>query len=348
MGQEKNSTKKRKWKQLSERERYEIEVLLKSKRTPTEIGNQLGRDRRTIEREIKRGQVAQVDSLWREQQKYCADTGQRVHDQRGANKGRQLKIGHDHKLAEHIEKKIGEEKYAPDAVIGEIKEKGLTFNETICTKTLYNYIDKDIFLNISNNDLSVKKNEKKRKYKKTHRIALNNRKGRSIEERSEIIEERAELGHWEMDCVVGKGKACLLVMTERKSRKELIFKIKSKTQENVSVIIDKLERKHKGQFKELFKSITMDNGSEFLNSEKIESSCIKKDAKRTTCYYAHPYSSWERGSNEVANKMIRRFVPKGSNIDMFTNKEIKRIELWMNNYPRRMFGYRTANDEYAA
>lgn len=73
MGQEKNSTKKEKWKQLSERERYEIEVLLKSKRTPTEIENQLGRDRRTIEREIKRGQAAQVDSLWRKQQKYCAD-----------------------------------------------------------------------------------------------------------------------------------------------------------------------------------------------------------------------------------------------------------------------------------
>ena len=348
MGQEEHSTKRRRWKQLSERERYKIEGLLRAGMHPRQISRQLGRDRRTIEREIKRGSVIQRDSQWRERMQYCADAGQRVHDMRAANKGPALKIGKDHRLAAYIEQKIGQEQYAPDAVIGEIRAKGLVFEATICTKTLYSYIDKGLFLSISNKDLPVKKHGKKRKNKAIRRVALNNRHGRSIDERPGNIEQREDLGHWEMDCVVGKGKACLLVMTERRSRKELIFKLKSKRQEEVKTVLDRLERRHKRQFKELFKSITMDNGSEFLNTEELEASCLNPKKKRTTCYYAHPYSSWERGSNEVANKLIRRFVPKGSNIAKLTRADIQRIQHWMNNYPRRMFGYMSANDIYAA
>ena len=348
MGQKQDSIRARKWKQLSEKERYQIEILLKEKRTPNEIGRRLGRDRRTIEREIASGSVIQVNYEWRERLQYCADTGQRVHDERAANKGRPLKIGHDHRLAEHIEKKVGEEKYSPDAVIGEIKAKGLTFEVSICTKTVYNYIDKHVFLNISNQDLPVKKDEKKRRYRKTGAVALNNLKGRSIEERPASVESREEACHWEMDCVVGKDTACLLVMTERTSRKELIFKLKAKKQEYVREVIDRLERRYGDRFSRLFKSITVDNGCEFLNQEALEASCLSSGRKRTICYYAHPYSAWERGSNEVANKLIRRFVPKGTNIGKLTQADIRRIEYWMNNYPRRMFGYRSANEIFAA
>jgi IS30 family transposase len=348
MGQKQHNKSTGKWKQISERERYKIEALLQSGLTTIEVSQQIGRDRRTVEREIKSGSVIQVDSLWREKLRYCADTGQRRHDERSANKGRPLKIGHDHKLAEHIEKKISEEKYSPDAVIGEIRAKGLRFEASICTKTVYNYIDKNVFLNITNKDLPVKKDGKKRKYRRTGIVALNNLKGRSIDERSESIETREERGHWEMDSVVGKGVACLLVMTERTSRQELIFKLKAKKQECVTAALDQLERRYKGRFKEMFKSITMDNGSEFLNQEALESSCLIAGRKRTRCYYAHPYSAWERGSNEVANKLIRRFVPKGTNIKQLTKADICRIEYWMNNYPRRIFGYRSANEMFAA
>jgi len=348
MGHKQHSKKVRKWEQLSEKERYQIEILLKEKRTAQQIGKRLGRDRRTIEREIVRGSVVQLDPELREHIKYCADAGQRIHDERGTNKGRPLKIGHDHKLAGYIEKRIGEEKYSPDAVIGEIKAKGLQFEVSICTKTLYNYIDANIFLNITNKDLPVKKDGKKRKYRKTGAVALNNLKGRSIEERPMEIESREEPKHWEMDCVIGKGTACLLVMTERTSRKELIFKLKAKKQEYVMEVLDSLERRYKGRFKELFKSITMDNGCEFLNHEALEASCLRVGQKRTTCYYAHPYSAWERGSNEVANKLIRRFVPKGTNIGHLAKADIRRIENWMNSYPRRIFGYRTANEIFAA
>jgi IS30 family transposase len=233
-------------------------------------------------------------------------------------------------------------------VIGEIKAKELRFEVSICTKTLYNYIDSNVFLNITNQNLPVKKDGKKRKYRKTGAVALNNLKGRSIEERPEIIETREEPWHWEMDCVVGKGAACLLVMTERTSRQELIFKLKAKRQEHVREVVDQLERKYKSRFYTMFRSITVDNGCEFLNQEALETSCLGIGKKRTICYYAHPYSAWERGSNEVANKLIRRFVSKGTNIGSLTKTAIRRIEHWMNNYPRRMFGYRSANEMFAA
>jgi len=348
MGQKKDNTRARKWKQLSERERYQIEILLQSGLTPIEVGNQINRDRRTIEREIQRGSVKQLDTYLQEHIRYCADAGQRIHAERGANKGRPLKIGYDHNLASYIEQKVGKEKYSPDAVIGEIKALGIKFDTQICTKTVYNYIDKQVFLNITNQDLPVKKDGKKRKYRRTNAVALNNLKGRSIEERPKHIENREESKHWEMDCVVGKGKACLLVMTERTSRKELIFKLKAKKQEYVKEVLDQLERQYKERFRNIFKSITMDNGCEFLNQRSLEASYLKAGEKRTICYYAHPYSAWERGSNEVANKLIRRFVPKGTNIDKLTKMDIRRIEHWMNSYPRRMFGYKTAYEVYAA
>ena len=256
MGQANNSIKKGKWKQLSEKERYKIKALASEKLTAKEIGERLGRDRRTIEREIKRGSVKQLTTELLEEIRYCADAGQRVKEENASLKGRGLKIANDHELVKYIEQKIGKEKYSPDAVIGEIKTNRLKFKSTICTKTLYNYIDNGLFLNISNKDLPVKKGDKKRKYKRIRKVALNNLKGRSIEERSETANNRAEFGHWEMDCVVGSGRACLLVLTERVSRKELIFKLASKTQAEVLKTVDKLERKYKSKFKAIFKSIT--------------------------------------------------------------------------------------------
>ena len=346
------TTKNRTWKQISEKERYKLEGYFEQGMSPKQIAPLLKKSKRAIEREKKLGLVEQQRMnpsnnknapLYIFEYVYKADTAQRRHNENASNKGRGLKIGNDHKLAQYIEQKIGEEKYSPDAVIGEIGSRNLNFQTKICTKTLYNYIDKGIFLNISNKDLPVKKDGKKRKYRRIRNVALNNIKGRSIEERPIEIENREEYGHWEMDCVVGTGKTCLLVMTERMSRQEKIFKISAKTQLCVLNVLDKLERKYKGDFKKIFKSITMDNGGEFLDMRSLERSCRKTGTKRTTCYYAHPYSAFERGSNENNNKLIRRFIPKGSNIDKFSNKDIQRIENWMNNYPRKIFGYKSAN-----
>jgi IS30 family transposase len=283
-----------------------------------------------------------------ERQVYLADVGQRKHEERASNKGRGLKIGRDHALAAYLEEKIGKERYSPDAAIGEIKAKGYEFSVSICTKTVYNYLDNEIFLSISNKDLPVKKYGKRRKYRRTRKVALNNIEGRSIEERGEEIEGREEYGHWEMDCVTGSKKACLLVLTERKTREELLFKLAAKTQDNVTKVLDVLERQHRGRFREKFKTITMDNGSEFLAAQRLEASSRCAGRRRTTVYYAHPYSAWERGSNENANRLIRRFIPKGADIGKYTHAQIKRIERWMNNYPRRLFGYKSAFDMTAS
>ena len=342
MGQEKYNTEKKKWKQITEKERYKIEALCRQGLTPADIGKALEpkRDRRTIEREIERGSVIQRNQHWEDRLVYCADVGQRVHEERGANKGRGLKIGHDHALAQHIEGKIKNEKWSPDAIIGNIKVEGLEFETSICTKTVYNYIDKEIFAGISNKDLWVKKEGKKRDYKKIRTVALNNKNGKSISERPKEADERTETGHWEIDLVVGKQgtKPVILTLVERKTRKSLYVLVKNKTQKEVIAAIKRARRHVSGDFAGVFKTITADNGSEFLDSD-----AIKKAAKCCEVYYAHPYSSWDRGSNENGNRILRRFIPKGTDIGTITVKELQRIEDWVNNYPRKILGYKSAN-----
>ena len=250
-------------------------------------------------------------------------------------------------MARYIESKIINEKYSPDAVIGQIKVKGLQFKTSICTKTLYNYIDRgDVFLKLTNKDLPVKKDGKKRIYQKVRKVALKNLKGSSIEERPKEANERLEYGHWEMDCVVGKKEsaAVLLVLSERKTREEIIFKLPNKTQKSVINAIDELEKRYRRKFREKFKTITVDNGTEFLDYRGIEKSKIEPGKERTKVYYAHPFSSWERGTNENINKLIRRFIPKGTDIAKVSKAKIKSIERWINEYPRRMFGYKSAKE----
>lgn len=274
---------------------------------------------------------------------YSADVGQAEHDRRGTAKGPVLKIGKDYELVKYLEKAIGEESQSPYAAIQNIANKGLQFQTSICYKTVYNYLDNNLFLHISNKDLPVKKDKKKRNYQKI-RQAYTNIKGTSISERPKEIDARDEIGHWEMDTVVGKQgtKTVLLVLSERVTRKELIFKIPSKSQVAVVKELDKLERKIEKLFTERFKTITCDNGCENLDFEGIERS-VRDKGNRTKVYYAHPYSSWERGTNENTNKMIRRFIPKGVDISSFSDKKIKQVQHWINNYPRRLLGGLSAN-----
>lgn len=153
-----------------------------------------------------------------------------------------------------------------------------------------------------------------------------------------------------MDLVIGKtggSKAVLLTLTERKSRREIIRKLPNKTQGNVIHALDVMERQMgRREFQKTFKTITVDNGSEFLNSSEMERSCLSRKKARTMVYYAHPYSAYERGTNENLNRMIRRFIPKGSDIGQYTKKEIKRIESWLNNYPRKILNYHTPIEIY--
>jgi len=342
MGQVQDTTRQKKWEHLSEKERYKIEAFSGQGLSPAEIGRNLSpqRDRRTIERELKRGMTLQRNSDLTEKLVYLADVGQRVHDERAANKGRGLKIGHGHDLAQYLEQKIGEERWSPDAAIGSIKAQGLKFSVSICTKTVYNMIDRGDFLTLTNKDLPVKRDGQKRPYSRVRKVALNNKNGKSISERPKEANDRTAQGHWEIDLVVGKQgtKTVILTLVERVTRKSLYVLVKDKTQKEVLAAIKRIRRRVGGDFSCIFKTITADNGSEFLDSE-----AIKKAAKCDEVYYAHPYSSWERGSNENGNRILRRFVPKGTDIGKLTVKELQRIEDWVNNYPRRIFGYKSAN-----
>jgi IS30 family transposase len=337
-------TETRKGKHLTYEERIKLEALYKMRLTLVCIAEQLGgRSERTIRREVAKGLVELLNSDLTTRLEYSAEVGQLEHDKQGTAKGPALKIGKDHTLVKYLETAIGKNGESPYAAIQNITNKRLEFKTSICFKTLYNYLDNNLFLNISNKDLPVKKNGKKRNYKKI-RQAYNNTKGTSISERPEAVASREEIGHWEMDTVVGKRgtKTVLMVLSERVTRKELIFKIPSKSQVAVVKELDKLERKMGMLFSETFKTITCDNGCENLDFEGIENS-IRNKGKRTKVYYAHPYSSWERGTNENINKMIRRFIPKGVDILAFTKNQIMQIQHWINNYPRRIFNGLSAN-----
>ncbi|MGI6334567.1 MAG: IS30 family transposase [Saccharofermentanales bacterium] len=125
-------------------------------------------------------------------------------------------------------------------------------------------------------------------------------------------------------------------------------KLPDRTQTSVVQALDIMERQMgRRQFTQTFRTITVDNGVEFLNSSELERSCLSRRKQRTQVFYAHPYSAYERGSNENLNRMIRRFIPKGADIGKYTKREIKkRIEMWLNTYPRKILDYRTPLEVY--
>lgn len=339
----------RTFKQLTKADRIKIEALLKAGHSKEEIAEQLHVHRSTIYREVKRGTFTALNSDLTTEERYSPDIAHDKYEENLKSKGGTLKIGNDIKLANYIEDKIINDDYSPAAVLGELKAQGKEgeFTVTICVTTLYSYIDKGIFLRLTNKNLPVKKNEK-RSYKKVKKQQARAAAGDSIEKRPEKIEEREEFGHWEMDSVIGKrgvSKNAMLVLTERKTRNEIIFKLPDHTDEAVVAALDRLENKWGADmFKQVFKTITVDNGSEFADAEGLQRSILNEGEKRTQVYYCHPYSSWERGTNEVTNKMIRRKVPKGTNFDEKTDEEIESIESWVNNYPRRIHDYHSAKE----
>lgn len=322
---------------LTEKERYQIEILLKEKYTPKQIAERLHRHKSTIYREIKRGQVEMIDTNLKPYTKYCADTAQNKYNENKLNKGISLKIGTDIELANFIEDKIINEKYSPQAVLFYIQTNNLHFNTTICFKTIYNYIDKGIFLNLSNRHLPFRKARKKRSHKP--RICPRNSLKRSIEEIPAEAQNRARYGFWEMDTVYSAQgiKDCLLVLSERMTRQEIIIPMPDRTAQSTVNALNNLESAYGDTFRDTFKTITVDNGVEFSDTKGMETSILHPGKNRTTIYYCHPYASYERGTNENINGMIRRFIPKGVDIGKYTKGQIQKIEDWINNYPRKLF-----------
>lgn len=335
------------FRQLQRSDRLRLEKLLKQGKRKADIARDLGVHRSTIYNELKRGQYEHLNSDYTREMRYSPDIAQRKYEENLQVRGTQLKIGKDRAYAEYIERKIVDDGYSPAAVLGELKAQGREkeFSTKICVATCYSYIEKGVFPTLTNKDLPVK-GKRRRKYRRIRKVQSRASAGESIERRPKEIQKRKEFGHWEMDSVIGKkdeSQNTLLVLTERKTRMEMIFKLPSKEAGEVVKAIDGLEARWGALFPKIFKTITVDNGSEFAYCTELERS-IYGGQNRTKLYYCHPYSSWERGTNEVTNKMVRRKVPKGSNFDHLTQEDVKEIEVWINNYPRRIFGFHTSEE----
>ncbi|MDG7166863.1 IS30 family transposase [Streptococcus pneumoniae] len=156
--------------------------------------------------------------------------------------------------------------------------------------------------------------------------------GQSIEQRSEAINLRLENGYYEIDTVLltRAKNYCLLVLTDRKSRHQIIRLIPNKSAEVVNQALKLILKQHK------ILSITADNGTEFNRLSNVFS--------EEHIYYAHPYASWERGTNENHNRLIRRWLPKGTK--KMTPKEVAFIEKWINNYPKKCLDYKSPREDF--
>ena len=307
----------------------------------SELARQLGKHRSSISREYRRATVMNKNTELEEFPVYSATKGEQIARKAALGKGPRGKL--TNVVAADIADLIIKENLSPYAALIRLG-KADQHSWLPCERTVYNAIDAGL-MGVTRQQLPYKRPERSRK-KSGQRMAYTNARGRSITERPPEAEERKQYGHWEMDTVVGgtgTSPACLLVLTERMSRQEIIRKIPTRTQDAVKRALGGLERAPNSIFKTM-KSLTCDNGCEFLNAENIERSAIRP-GNRCELFFAHPYTSCERGSNENANRIVRRFIPKGADISMFSKKQIQKIEDWINVLPRKILDGLSAEEK---
>ena len=328
-----STTKTRTFQHLTAYQRGEIQALLEQKIPKAQIARQVGIARSTLYEELKRGTVDQMKSDLTKYRKYFAETGQLVYEKHRSECRKPYKLDKAADFVQYLEKAIKEDKLSPDVICGRAKREG-TFPVTICTKTVYNYIDQGLIC-VKNIDLLLKlrRNTHKHHCRKNRRIL-----GTSIEERPESVNERKEFGHWEIDTVVGKREAgeVILTLDERMTRKRHMIKIDGKNSEAVAKGLDALKASYGAMFPLVFRTVTSDNGSEF--------SGLSEALQGVDVYFAHPYSSGERGTNEKQNSIVRRFIPKGKDMGEVSDFTVQKAEDFINNLPRKMFHYRTPKE----
>lgn len=307
-----------------------------------QIAEKLGRARQTIHTEIKDGTIRQIrkqkhnDKVYEyEYYVYSADAGQCAYDKARLNSIKQPKWLCAPKFMAYADHQMKQEKQSPDAVVGRAKKLGLFPDEDIpSTTTLYNYIDQGL-METKNIDLHLKVRRKTSTLRSRKNKTL---LGERIEKRPDVVDSREEFGHWEIDTVAGlrsdKDHA-LLTLTERKTRYEVIIKIDGKSSNPVNQALSALREAAGANFEILFKTITSDNGTEFSGITAL------LEGVMTSVYFTHPYSSWERGTNENHNGMIRRFIPKRTRMESVSLATIRRVQDWMNTLPRKILEYAT-------
>ena len=305
-----------KGKHLTIHDRRNIERWLGDGKSHREIARLLGKAPQTINNEVKRGMVLQQEGKGRFKKVYSADFAQANYEKNRKRSVKKLI------LTKELKEKIlhyHKQKYSPEMMV---KAK----NIEVGVSTIYYWINNG-HLGLTKKDMLYPRRRKAAKKRASSNFKPT---GQSIEDRPEEINLRLENGHYEIDTVVlTKAKNnCLLVMTDRRSRHQIMRLIPDKTAQSVNQSLNKILKEHQ------ILSITADNGTEFNRLSEVFS--------KQHIYYAHPYSSWERGTNENQNRLIRRWLPKGTKES--TPKEVAFIENWINNYPKKCLGYESPKE----
>lgn len=331
-------TEHRKGQHLLAEERHEIEVRLKDGWSIYRIAKHLKRAYNTIKNEIERGTVLLYNG---KVSRYKAKAGETAYKENRTNSRKQYKRLETNEFCKYVEEHFQKDGWSLDACYGNALSSGaFQRSKMVCTKTLYNYVDNGL-LNIQNMDLPEKlhRNTKRAKVRKNKRIL-----GNSIESRPESVKTREEFGHWEIDTVVGSKKEnepCTLTIVERKTRKAIWIKAENHTADAIQASLNQVLSSLGDRANQVFRSITGDNGSEFARLAECETQGIH-------VYFTHPYSSWEKGTNECHNKLLRRFIPKGKSMTQYSPEDIAFMADWANNLPRKILSYRTPDELFEA
>ena len=308
------------YQQLTLEQRYGIYSLIKTGHTQAEIAQVIGVHKSTISRELRRNHG---ERGYRYKQ---------AHHKAIERQKDKISLRIDRETWAMIETLISED-WSPEQISGWLK---LEMNISVSHEWIYHHVKVD---KQSGGDLyrhlRCRKKRKKRYGSNDRRGEIRNKV--SIDERPPIVDTRERLGDWEADTIIGKQhKQALVSLTERKSRFSLIYKVAHKTSDLVSVAISKLLL----PIKHNVYTVTSDNGKEFAGHEVI----AKKLA--ADFYFAHPYSSFERGLNENTNGLIRQYFPKDRDFTTITDEEIIRAIKKLNNRPRKCLGFKTPNQVF--
>ncbi|WP_179394117.1 MULTISPECIES: IS30 family transposase [Lacticaseibacillus] len=326
-------TMPRHYRQLSLIERGQIEALYVTGNTITAIAEVLHRSKSTVSREIRRGTTDQIRGRGEHFQRYFAETGAAVYANHRAHCRPQTRF---EQCPDFYEQLVVVLRQRPriHSVDSFVHAYRLDHPDELCpsTPTVYRDIDKGL-LAVRNGDLPMK--PRRRIKSDAHKHSRTNKRvyGQSIEERPEEVQDRQIIGHWEGDLVKGtrvEDEPALMTMTERVTHFEIILKLPNYHAETclqgLQSILDDYGAEH-------FKTVTFDNGSEFSKLSEVTG---------TSVFYAHPYSPWERGTNERANSLIREFIPKGRSLHDYDITDIQSFQDALNQRPRRSLDYHCA------
>lgn len=323
--------RRKKNSRLTHKERVQIQTLLNENKSKAYIAKTLNRARSTISREVNKWVQEKEDS-------YDADLAQWLAKDDYLNKRNLDKIS-TYSLLKFFVYKGLLSNWTPEQISGRLKE--LYPNDSIMSishEAIYRHIytRPQASLNKKLIKLLVRKKTRRRPPKKRRGTGSKIINQVSIDNRPKHIELRQEVGHWEGDLVIGKNhKSAIGTIVERKSRYTIIIKLKSKKADEVA----KMFSKKLNQLNPLFKkTMTYDNGIEMARHEKI----TRKTGMKI--YFAHPYSSWERGTNENTNGLIRRYLPKGTDFNQINKKQLMIIQEKLNNRPRKIIGFKTPKE----